>query len=95
MIAAHDTYGINFRIDDVNLDFYSGERRTKCPLYNGTWQAVNTEYKRVTDGVAQSVAQSPIAFRETCETTVAIGSRPGDLGFENGAAADFCTKFMS
>ena len=95
VVAAHDTYGISFRVDDSKLEFDRGQRRTKCPLYDGAWQAHHIEFKRVTDSLAQTITQSPVAFRETCETAVACGSRPGDLKFEAWAGADFCTKFMS
>jgi hypothetical protein len=95
VVAAHDTYGISFRVDDSKLEFDRGQRRTKCPLYDGTWQAHHIEFKRVTDSLARTITQSPVAFRETCETAVACGSRPGDLKFEAWAGADFCTKFMA
>ena len=95
VIAAHDTYGISFRVDDSKLEFDRGQRRTKCPLYDGTWRAHHVEFKRVTDSLAQTITQSPVAFRETCETAVAVGCRPGDLKFEGWAGAEFCTKFMS
>lgn len=95
VVASHDTYGISFRVDDSKLEFDRGQRRTKCPLYDGTWQAHHIEFKRVTDSLARTITQSPVAFRETCETAVACGSRPGDLKFEAWAGADFCTKFMA
>ena len=95
VVASHDTYGISFRVDDSALEFDRGMRRTRCPLYDGTWQAVNMQYKQITDSLAKSVAQSPVVFRETCETAVALGCRPGDLKFESWAGADFMQKFMS
>ena len=63
VVAAHDTYGISFRVDDSKLEFDRGQRRTKCPLYDGTWQAHHIEFKRVTDSLARTITRSPIRLQ--------------------------------
>jgi hypothetical protein len=51
--------------------------------------------EKLNSEIVKATVQNPLQYREIAETAVAIGSRPGDLGMEPQAAADFCMRMMS
>ena len=94
LIAAHDTYGITFEIDDVKLKGRAS-RRTGVPAYDPTWHVAQENLAELNSTIAKAVIQNPMQYRESAETAIAIGSRPADFGLNAEDGADYCLRFMS
>ncbi len=70
IIAKHDTYGVNFRVDDNKLDRTAVN--TGVPLWDPVWHLQFQKLEKINGEMARTTIQNPIEYRFFAETAVAM-----------------------
>merc|ERR1712224_587242 len=76
VVAKHDTYGISFEVNDMEID--RGELSSGVPLYDPTWKVSHNQVRQWNDQIVSNCAQDPSTYREVADMAVQIGARPSD-----------------
>ena len=91
--ASHDTFGISFTVDNTGIDRFA--MRSGVPVIDPVWKAQHDKMQATNSQLTRTIAQNPLEYRRVASAAVEIASRPGDVGADAQAAAEYLKRMMS
>ncbi len=74
---------------------HTSGRRSKVPLSDPVWRAAYDELAAANAALMKAIVQSPMEHRAAAVAATHMASRPGDIGIEADAAAQFFKRMFA